>query len=105
MPKRRPRTPRWDLHDPLLDAHPVAELDLHGHTREEARGATELFLQRCRRSNSAQVVHIITGRGRGSAGGPVLKPLLKRLLAGELSRYVSEFGEDDDGGGFKVRVK
>jgi DNA-nicking Smr family endonuclease len=99
------RQPRFDSFDALLDGRPAATLDLHGQTREEARAVLKRFLERERKAHSGQVVHVITGRGRGSAGKPVLKPMVKRLLAGELSPLVAEYDEDVDGGGWRVRLR
>ncbi|HYK82314.1 MAG TPA: Smr/MutS family protein [Gemmatimonadales bacterium] len=99
------RSPRFDSSDPLLDA-PVAErLDLHGDTAAEAAGRLRGFLTGWARRGSGRVVHIITGKGRGSAGPPVLRALVGRLLAGELRGLVAESALDEDDGGYKVRLR
>jgi DNA-nicking Smr family endonuclease len=78
-------------------------LDLHGMTGSEAVAATTAFVQRVRRRSPGALVHIITGRGRGSPRGPVLKPKVRTLLrSGELP--VVAWGEDLDSGGFLVRL-
>src|SRR5207248_2118060 len=71
---RRGRTshPAFDARDPLLDARADGELDLHGFGAIEARSAVRAFLESWRRRKAGAVVHIITGKGKGSTGGPVL---------------------------------
>lgn len=102
--KRRGGTPRFEVSDPLLDA-PVAErLDLHGFAAAEAVGATRSFLERWQRRGSGRVVHVITGKGKGSAGPPVLKRKVAALLK-QLPAVVADWSQDEDGGGFKVRLR
>ncbi len=103
--KRRGRHPAFDSRDPLLDARADAELDLHGLGAVEARSAVRAFLESWRRRKAGGVVHIITGKGRGSAGGPVLRGLVKTLLQGELRALVAECRLDDGEGGYRVRVR
>lgn len=94
-----------ELSDPLLDA-PIADyLDLHGASQEEARGRVRDYLTTASRLHSGAVVKIITGRGRGSANGAVLKPLVERLLKGELRTYVADQALDADQGSYLVRLK
>jgi hypothetical protein len=50
------------------------------------------------------VVRIVTGKGIGSPGRPVLLPLVRRLLEGELARYVDALSLDTDGGSYLVRI-
>ena len=104
---RRGKTshPAFDSRDPLLDAPADGELDLHGFGAIEARSAVRAFLESWRRRKAGAVVHIITGKGKGSAGGPVLRGLVKTLLQGELRGMVSECGLDDGEGGYRVRVR
>ena len=53
---------------------PVADtLDLHGMTWSEAEPAVVAFLNRVRKRQPGALVHVITGKGRGSPGHPVLK--------------------------------
>ena len=96
--------PAFDARDPLLDARADAELDLHGLGAIEARAAVRAFLESWRRRKAGAVVHIITGKGKGSAGGPVLRGLVKGLLRGELRAMVAEFQVDDGEGGYRVRL-
>lgn len=92
--------PRFEIRDPLLDAKPADSLDLHGFRADEVAPAVERFL---RRQPTGTVVHIITGRGRGSPGKPVLGPRVKALLAGRLSGLVSDYAKDLSDGGYLVR--
>jgi len=97
--------PTFDSRDPLLDLRADAELDLHGLGAIEARSAVRAFLESWRRRKAGAVVHIITGKGKGSAGGPVLRGLVKILLQGELRALVAEWGLDDGEGGYRVKVR
>lgn len=92
-----------DPFEPLFGA-PADTLDLHGFRADEAVAAANEFIKRAQRRTPGGLVHIITGRGRGSAGGPVLKPRVRSLLKGGLLP-VAAWGEDLDGGGFLVRLK
>ena len=106
MSKRsRGRHPAFDSRDPLLDARADAELDLHGFGAVEAQSAVRAFLESWQRRKAGAVVHIITGKGKGSASGPVLRGLVKGLLQGELRAMVSQWGLDDGEGGYSVRVR
>jgi DNA-nicking Smr family endonuclease len=84
---------------------PVSDtIDLHGMNAAEAEAAATAFLRRVHRRSRGALVHVITGRGRGSAGRPVLKPRIRTLLkSGELP--VAAWGEDLDGGGYLVRLQ
>ena len=97
--------PAFDSRDPLLDARADAELDLHGLGAIEARSAVRAFLESWGRRKAGAVVHVITGKGKGSPGGPVLRGLVKTLLQGELRALVAEWGLDDGEGGYRVRVR
>ena len=104
-PRGKGRHPAFDARDPLLDARADAELDLHGFGAMEARSAVRGFLESWRRRKPGAVVHIITGRGKGSPGAPVLRGLVKTLLRSELRALVSEWGLDDGEGGYRVKVR
>jgi len=104
-PRRKGRHPAFDARDPLLDARADADLDLHGFGAMEARSAVRAFLESWQRRKAGAVVHIITGRGKGSANGPVLRGLVKSLLQGELRGMVSQWSVDDGEGGYRVRVQ
>lgn len=100
-----PRHPRFDASDDLLDGRVDASLDLHGFGAVEARSAVRSFLETWKRRKPGAVVHIITGKGKGSAGAPVLRGLVKTLLQGELSAMVGQWGLDDGDGGYRVRLR
>ena len=102
MPGRRHPEPRYSPHDALLDTRPAAPLDLHGFSAAEARSAVSTLV---RRQRGGAVIHVITGKGRGSSGGAVLRPLVSGLLKGELRPIVADWSLDDGDGGFRVRVR
>jgi DNA-nicking Smr family endonuclease len=91
--------------DPLLDAKPSAFIDLHGMTGQQCRQILPNRLSSWRNMYAGKVVHIITGKGKGSIGEPVLKNLVRKLLRGTLSAYISDFTEDIDAGGYLVMLK
>jgi len=95
--------PRYSSHDPLLDARPAATLDLHGLTRATARVAVERFVRAPGRSGT--VVHIITGKGRGSTGGAVLRTMVRGMLKGALAAQVRDWALDAGDGGYRVMLR
>lgn len=106
MSKRKgPKHPAFDARDALLDAPADGELDLHGFSAIEAPSAVRGFLETWARRKPGALVHIITGKGKGSPNGPVLRGLVKGLLRGELRATVAEWGLDDAEGGYKVRLR
>ncbi len=94
-----PRNP-FDPCDGPIDSF----LDLHGATSIDVGHRLKSFLETAVRRTPGGLVHIITGRGRGSVGGPVVKPAVKRLLTGELARLVRGMERDENDGGFLVRL-
>jgi DNA-nicking Smr family endonuclease len=99
------RQPRFDSRDDLLDGA-GATLDLHGAGAAEARAAVRAFIATQSRSARGSVVHIITGKGRGSANGSVLRPAVAAELRGPAcAPLIVEMDRDTDGGGFKVRLR
>jgi DNA-nicking Smr family endonuclease len=90
--------------DPLLDATPDATLDLHGLPVAEATRAVRSFVALWRHRRSGAVLHVITGKGRGSAGRPALRPAVRSLLRRELRDAVRDWTLDVDEGGFLIRV-
>jgi DNA-nicking Smr family endonuclease len=102
---RRGKQPTFDSRDPLQDARADAELDLHGFGASDAGLAVRAFLEIWQRRKPGAVVHIITGKGRGSAAGPVLRGLVAGMLKGALASLVADWAPDDAGGGFRVRVR
>jgi len=59
-----------------------ASLDLHGHTRDEARAALAVFLAECQ-AGAQRCIRIVHGKGQHSPGR---EPVLKHLVLGWLSR-------------------
>lgn len=97
--------PAFGGHDPLLDATPAATLDLHGDTALDAERRVRDFIATHARISSGRVVHVITGKGRGSPGRPVLPGVVRRVLEGDVSRFIADFDRDLDEAGYLVRLK
>ncbi len=70
---------------------PEATLDLHGETRDEAREKVRYFLENAV-YHGMKAVLIITGRGRGSGGEPVLRGEIEQYLDGDGRAGVVEWG-------------
>jgi DNA-nicking Smr family endonuclease len=70
---------------------PEAHLDLHGATREEARHKVRCFLEDCLH-HGYKTVLVITGRGKGSREGPVLRADMEKYLSHEATAWVAEWG-------------
>jgi DNA-nicking Smr family endonuclease len=104
MPRHRARHPRFDTSDAALDG-PATTLDLHGDTVAAARTRAAQFLAATARAHPGSLVHIITGKGRGSGEGPKLRPMVAALLNGECAPLVKDWGRDADDGGFRVRLR
>jgi DNA-nicking Smr family endonuclease len=104
--KRGPRKPpSLEFFGDLLDATPVATLDLHGDTALEAERRVKDFVRTHARISRGKVIHVITGRGRGSPGKAVLPGAVRRALASEVARFVEEYDKDLDEAGFLVKIK
>ena len=82
-----------------------ATLDLHGRTAAEARDLVRAIVASAARRTPGAVVHVITGKGRGSAGRPVLRSAVAGLLKGELAPQVADWARDVGDGGFLIRVR
>ena len=95
------RQPTFSSHDPVLDRRADKTLDLHGFTEAEARAAIEKLV----RASSGKLVHIITGKGKGSNGGPVLKTAVRGMLKGSLAPLVKDWSLDAGDGGFRVLLR
>ena len=105
MTRRRPQSPRpVDPFDPL-DGPIALVVDLHGFRREEARARVTAVVTVAHRKKRGELLHIITGRGRHSPDGAVLKGAVKTLLKGDLAPMIKAFGPDLDEGGYLVRVR
>ncbi|WP_051360998.1 Smr/MutS family protein [Desulfuromonas sp. TF] len=70
---------------------PEAEIDLHGLTREQARTKVGYFLEDSVYQGKKTVL-IVTGRGKGSGGEPVLRAEVEQYLATGAGEWVSEWG-------------
>jgi DNA-nicking Smr family endonuclease len=70
---------------------PEAKLDLHGLTRQEAREKVRFFLEDST-FQGLKTVLIITGRGKGSSDGPVLRQFMERYLSSDARAWVVEWG-------------
>ena len=101
----RPQGPGGGFPGELLDASPVATLDLHGDTALEAKRRVKDFIATHARISRGRVVHIITGRGKGSRGKAVLPGVVRNALEYDAARFVEEFDRDLDEAGYLVRLK
>lgn len=92
-----PRT----LHSAIV----AEELDLHGYTTDQAEHRLEMFFDRVARTSPGEVVRVVTGRGAGSPGKPVLQGVVRDALNGWLAHRVAEWAVDVGSGAYLVRVK
>lgn len=102
----RPTPSSRDERNPFdpLDGRVDETLDLHGFAAVEARTVLAGFLKSAQQRHPGGLLHLITGRGKRSAGGPVLKPLVKTALAAAPMTIIHAWGKDDNDGGFLVRL-
>lgn len=106
MGRRREARPPDSPTPRTLHAAVVADrLDLHGLTADEAERRLAMFLDRVAVTAPGEVVRVITGRGAGSAGPPVLQGVVRDALDGRLAHRVAEWAVDMGGGAYLVRVK
>jgi DNA-nicking Smr family endonuclease len=70
---------------------PEERLDLHGLGRVEARERVRHFLDNAA-YHGRKTVLIVTGRGKGSGGEPVLRAEIERYLKYEAAAWVAEWG-------------
>lgn len=70
---------------------PEARLDLHGLGRDDARQRVRHFLDNAV-FHGRKTVLIVTGRGKGSGGEPVLRAEIERYLKYEAAAWVAEWG-------------
>lgn len=78
-------------------------LDLHQHTREEARAAVLAFLAASEKAGYAYV-RIITGKGLHSKNAPVLRDYVKSLLDKEGYEFWDAKIQDGGEGAIEVRL-
>lgn len=105
MVRHRHRQPRFDGRDDLLDGT-GATLDLHGAGAAEAKAAVRSFIGAQARNARGSVVHIITGKGRGSANGSVLRPAVAmELRSPACAPLIADWARDADDGGYKVKLR
>lgn len=98
--------PSFGGFDSLLDATPVATLDLHGDLAHEAERRVRDFIRTQARISGGKVIHVITGRGRGSRGRPVLPGVVRRVLEEpQVAGLVAEHDRDLDDGGMLIRLR
>ncbi len=103
--RRTSKPPEFGYFGDLLDATPVATLDLHGDTALEAERRVKDFVATHARISKGKVVRIITGRGGGKGRKPVLPGAVRRALASEIRQSVEEYDRDLDEAGFLVRLR
>jgi DNA-nicking Smr family endonuclease len=89
----------------LLSETPADTLDLHGYTALQAEARLSDFLRTQAVVSPGRVVHVITGRGLGSEGRPVLPGLVRDLLEHDFSDYVAASAALPGGGGLAVRLR
>lgn len=105
MGKRRDVQPDSATPRTLHTERVVDELDLHGSTGYQAEHRLEMFLDRVAAGSPGGVARVITGRGAGSPGRPVLQGLVRDALTGWLEHRVAEWAVDIGGGAYLVRVR
>ena len=108
MSKRRKRrakeapAPRHQLTGvaQLLSEMPIATLDIHGYTADQAQLRVRDFLTTHSRISAGSIVHVITGKSTG-----VLLQLVRDILNDQFAHHVDEYAGMMGGGGWVVRVK
>jgi len=87
---------------PWGEIHPT--LDLHGLTADEAVRRCESWLIEQSRAR-IRTVRVITGRGKHSAGPPVLRGEIDALLGALRATIVRRHEPETGGGGFRVELR
>lgn len=90
--------------DTLHFAVVAGEVDLHGFTGHQAERRADGFIRAWRVREPGAVVRIITGRGAGSDGAPVIQGRIRDGLNGAWSELIDEWAVDFGGGAFLVRL-
>jgi|SRR5579859_2909008 len=104
MPRRGTKHPRFDAHYDLLDGRMDAEL-ICTVTARLRPGCGPRIYRLVAATRTGAIVHVITGKGKGSANGPLLRGLVRTLLQGELRSMVGRWSLDDSEGGYKVQLR
>lgn len=79
-------------------------LDLHGETVESARRLAVRWLEE-QRAEGERVVRIVTGRGKHSLAGPVLRDEIGALLRERTGGMVIRAEEEAGGGAIRVELR
>jgi DNA-nicking Smr family endonuclease len=87
-----------------LDGRVDETLDLHGFSGIDVKVMIDRFLVAAQKRHPGGLLHVITGKGRGSAGRPVVKPVVRAALAAAPPTVVRTWAKDDHDGGFLVRL-
>jgi len=82
----------------------MADLDLHGFTADGAARRLEDFLETHAVRSAGEVVRVITGRGAGSSGAPVVQQRVRELITGRLAHRVEDWAVDMGGGAYLLRI-
>ena len=88
----------------LLSEVPVGRLDLHGLNGMQAERRVRDFVTTRARIHPGGVVEIITGKGTGSEGAPVLPGVTRDVLEYDVAECVAETAGIPGGGGVRVRL-
>jgi DNA-nicking Smr family endonuclease len=105
MGKRRASRPAAGSPRTLHGAIVAGELDLHGRSARQAEQRLKMYVERMTVSAPGAVVRVITGRGAGSAGAPVLQGVVRDALTGWLRHRVAEWAVDVGSGAYLVRLR
>lgn len=105
MGKRRIPQVSYDPPDTLHFAVVRDEVDLHGLTGRQAVQRADTFVRSWATREPGAVVRVITGRGVGSEGAPVIQTKVRELLLDDLAPRIDEWAIDFGGGAFLVRVR
>jgi DNA-nicking Smr family endonuclease len=105
MGKRRASRPAQQELRTLHGSFPDDQIDLHGLTEWEAEDQVRMFVERWARAQPGAVLRIVTGKGAGSRGAPVLRPRVLELLQRDLASRIDDWAVDSGGGAYLVRVK
>jgi len=105
MGRRREAKPSEQKIRTLHGSYPDDELDLHGLGADDAEFRVRAFIDRWARTQPGAVLRIITGKGKGSGGTPVLRTRVHALLMDDLAPVVEEWAGEPGAGSFLVRVR